>query len=440
MKLICHTSEAPLTDPVDIGVTGLAPGSRVTVSLTLTDEVGVEWRSEAMFQADTMGSVHSSTHPSLRGNYRGVDPHGLFWSAQPDRFESLVEDILAGQERTLMPVLDPLADLKWVVRAETDNGASKTATIMRQRVTKGVRQVSPPSPLQGLIFEPELWNGASVLVLGGSEGGLFPSRAALLAEAGFRTFALAYFQYPGSPDEGRDLPLEYFAKALSYLKETGDGRVGLIGISRGSEAAQLTTLKWPDLVDALVLWVPSHMINRGLDLAGGDDFQAEISAMWSYSGKPIPGVGFLEQDIEASKTANEAFATPYGRRYCEEFLRAWHAAPDAMRIPIEQYQGPVLSVAGAQDALWPSAYGAERITTARAAETGPREIVIYENAGHLIGTPNEPRPIPWLMHWSDGYMGIENGFCAYGGTREGAALAARQSWQTKTNFLLQTLC
>ncbi|MEM1390034.1 MAG: acyl-CoA thioesterase/bile acid-CoA:amino acid N-acyltransferase family protein [Pseudomonadota bacterium] len=440
MELICHTPEAPLTHPVDIGVTGLAPGSRLTVSLTLTDEVGVEWRSETMFQADTTGSVHSSTHPSMSGSYQGVDPHGLFWSAQPDRFESLVEDILAGQDRTLMPVLDPLADLKWVVRAEADSGASKTATIKRQHVAVGVRHVSPPSPLQGLIFEPQQWNGASVLVLGGSEGGLFPSRAALLAEAGFRTFALAYFQYPGCPDEGRDLPLEYFAKALSYLQETSDGRVGLIGISRGSEAAQLTALKWPDLVDALVLWVPSHMVNRGLDLAGGDDFQTEISAMWSYSDQSIPGVGFLNQDIEASKKANEAFATPYGRRYSEDFLRAWHTAPEEMRIPIEQYKGPILSVAGAQDALWPSSYGAEWITTARSAGTGPREIVIYENAGHLIGTPNEPRPIPWLMHWSDGYMGIENGFCAYGGTREGAALAARQSWQTKTNFLLQTLC
>ena len=66
-------------------------------------------------------------------------------------------------------------------------------------------------------------------------------------------------------------------------------------------------------------------------------------------------------------------------------------------------------------------------------------MAIYENAGHLIGPPNEPRPFPWLLHWSAGYMGIENGLCAYGGTREVAALAARQSRQTKTGFLLEQL-
>lgn len=439
MKLTCLTSDAPLTAPVDLEISGVRPGEAMQIELTLRDDNGVDWRSVGRFQADSEGRIHTGRHPSLGGDCSGVDPHGLFWGARPAGFETWVEDILAGQSRTLMPVLDPLSDLNWQVRVETANGDKAEAVLTRRRVAMGVRQYAPPAPLQGLVFEPEDWNGASVLVLGGSEGGLFPSRAALLAASGFRTLALAYFQHEGCPSEGRNLRLEYFEQALRYLQETGRGKTGLIGISRGSEAAQLTALKWPDLVDALLLWVPSHVVNRGLDLAGGDDFRRETSAMWSIGGEPIPGVGFLDEDVEATPLRDQDFATPSGRRYAEEFQRAWDAANERFRIPIEDYPGPILCVAGAQDALWPSAYGAERITEARSARTGTRQMAIYENAGHLIGTPNEPRPFPWLMHWSDGYMGIENGFCAYGGTREGAALAARQSWQAKTGFLKETL-
>lgn len=439
MKVACLTPDASLTASVDLEISKLQPRETVKIELTLQDDNGVDWRSVGQYQADAEGTVHTGRHPSLGGDYTGVDPHGLFWNARPAEPETLIEDILAEPSRTLMPVLDPLADLNWAVRVEAANEDTKKAALKRRRVVEGVKQHAPPAPLRGLVFEPEDWNGASVLVLGGSEGGLFPSRAALLAASGFRTLSLAYFQYEGRPREGRNLPLEYFEKALRYLLKTGRGKTGLIGISRGSEAAQLTALKWPDLVDALILWVPSHMINRGLDLVGGNDFRRETSAMWSVGGALIPGVGFLQEDIRATALRDRDFATPSGRRYAEEFRRAWDAAEDHFRIPIEDYEGPVLCVAGAQDALWPSAYGAERITQARSSITGEREIAIYENAGHLIGTPNEPRPFPWLMHWAGGYMGIENGFCAYGGTREGAALAARQSWQRKTAFLMDKL-
>ena len=125
-----------------------------------------------------------------------------------------------------MPALDPLADLKWAVRVEAANVGTQEASLTRRRVAEGVRQYAPPAPLQGLVFEPEDWNGASVLVLGGSEGGLFPSRAAPLAASGFRTFALAYFQHAGSPSEGPTLPPEYFDQDLRYLVETGLGQPG----------------------------------------------------------------------------------------------------------------------------------------------------------------------------------------------------------------------
>ncbi|MEL7454116.1 MAG: acyl-CoA thioester hydrolase/BAAT C-terminal domain-containing protein, partial [Pseudomonadota bacterium] len=385
------------------------------------------------------GDLSTDQHPALSGNYTGVDPCGLFWCAHPDGSSELPQRILNGDPVTLMPAIPPLAPYQWNVCVKTETKESAHAKLIRRRLMPAIEQSNPPAPLQGLVFEPEVPNGASVLVVGGSEGGVFPARAALLAAAGFRTYALAYFQHPGCPEIGQDLSLEYFRDALQWLKQSNNGPVGVIGVSRGSEAAQLTALQWPDLVDALVLWVPSHVVNRGLDLAGGADFRKEDSAMWSLQGKPIPGVGFLPGDINATAARDLDFPTLSGRRYAEEFRRAWAEAGAQYRIPIEDYAGPVLAIGGKEDALWPSALGAAEICSARGSETGPRELIRYDNAGHLIGTPNEPRPFPWLMHWSGGYMGVENGFCAYGGTREGAALAARDSWHRQVQFLVSHL-
>ncbi|MEO0881353.1 MAG: acyl-CoA thioesterase/bile acid-CoA:amino acid N-acyltransferase family protein [Pseudomonadota bacterium] len=439
MKVRCAAQDGPLFEPVGVVVSDLQPFEPITLSLSFRDDGGVLWASRATFAADHNGEVSTDTHPAQSGTYSGVDPHGLFWSAYPTNHETLLQDVLNGAPGTLAPAIEPLAPYCWHLTITTSSGSTTPLTIARRRKLTSTRELRPPSPMQGLLFEPDVPNGASVVVLGGSEGGVFPARAALLTASGFRTLALAYFQHDGLPDIDRNLPLEYFHSALQWLKSTSTGRIGLIGVSRGSEAAQLTALQWPELVDALILWVPSHMVNCGLDLAGGSDFRTEHSAMWTLSETPIKGVNFLEEDLQNTEISDHDFRTLNGRRYADEFERAWQAALDERRIPIENYKGPVLSIAGTEDALWPSALGAEEITSARTPQTGPRHLAIYDNAGHLIGTPNEPRPFPWLMHWHGGYMGIDNGFCAYGGTREGAALAARQSWKKQTDFLRKYL-
>ena len=156
--------------------------------------------------------------------------------------------------------------------------------------------------------------------------------------------------------------------------------------------------------------------------------------MWVLNGKDLPGIDHVPEDRAANESLKGDFSTLSGRRYRESYERAWSAAANsAQRIAIEHYPGPILAVAGRDDALWPADLGAKAIV---AASPNPASAaLVLDNAGHLIGTPNEPRPFPFLMQWGGGYMGLENGFCAYGGTREGAAIAARTSWLASIDFL-----
>jgi hypothetical protein len=74
-------------------------------------------------------------------------------------------------------------------------------------------------------FYGQFWKPAAgtaprpaVLVFGGSEGGLDDQMfGAALASAGYPTLDIAYFGEPGLPSTLKDIPLEYFARALRWL-------------------------------------------------------------------------------------------------------------------------------------------------------------------------------------------------------------------------------
>jgi hypothetical protein len=96
--------------------------------------------------------------------------------------------------------------------------------------------------LVGALFSPaSSETRPAVVVLGRSEGGLLGEGvAATLARRGYAALALAYFGTRSLPSELVEIPLEYFAGALRWLRsrpETDGDRVALMG---GSKAAS-----WP---------------------------------------------------------------------------------------------------------------------------------------------------------------------------------------------------
>ncbi|MEM7458547.1 MAG: acyl-CoA thioesterase/bile acid-CoA:amino acid N-acyltransferase family protein [Pseudomonadota bacterium] len=444
MRVELTSSDAPVGTPLGGRVFDCAPGALIEATSTLHDEGGEAWTARGVFTSDRSGVVDFAVAASLSGTFSGVDQDGLFWSAQPNSADTRLPDMLAGRvDGGLVPTVAPLAALVFEVAfRDTTTGNTEIRKVVRRRLAQNVRKSVLPAPLCGLLFEPETPNGAGVIVLGGSEGGVFPGRAALLAAEGFTTLALAYFAHPGRPDAAVELPMAYFGRALEWLSaREGISHTGIIGVSRGSEEAQLMVINAPNRIDCLIAWVPSHLIHRAIDLEAGQDFMTETRAMWSQDGHALEGIAFCAADVYDNRVQRADFQTPGGRRYRETFARAWQqTGAEAFRIPIERYGGPVLAVGGADDALWPSDVGAERVIDAARSRNEASDLLICPSAGHLIGTPGEPRPYPYVMHWGGGYMGIDNGFCAYGGTPEGAAIAARTSWKAALDFLHEHLC
>jgi len=103
--------------------------------------------------------------------------------------------------------------------------------------------------LVGALFLPSASAPCpAVIVLGGAGGGLSEGGAETLASEGFAALALAYFGIDRLPHELLEIPLEYFEKAIAWLRAqpgVDAERVAVVGNSKGGELALLLGATYP---------------------------------------------------------------------------------------------------------------------------------------------------------------------------------------------------
>ena len=376
--------------PVHVRVAGLATGEEVTISAQASDARGKVWRSQAQFTADGRGVVDLDRAQPRSGTYQGVDGMGLFWSMNPpdgDPDQAVYRD---PAQAVYYPAEGPSFTVDLTVAVGDRQLATRSLT--RQWLGKGVtvRALrSGTDQVAGVLALPPAGSAprVAVLAIGGSGGGVgMVTEAALLASHGYPALAVAYFRYPGRPDQLRNIPLEYFAAAARRLTtESGvrRGHVATMGYSRGTEPAMLVGAYFPELINGVVVYAPTSTVAPGLPSGG---------AAWTRAGRPI------------------AAGTP---------------------IPAERLDGPILLLAGDDDKVWSSARSVQELTDRLDAHhfDHPHQALVYPQAGHGVGTfPFQPAGTT-LIHPVTGRL------LASGGTRPGNAAARRGGWPKVLRFL-----
>jgi dienelactone hydrolase len=330
--------------PLRISVSGLDSGAQATIAASTVDRLGAQWSASARFTADSRGGIFVADQAPVSGDYSGIQPMGLFSSLHADSSSAL-------------PFYLPPAPTQTATLTVTSGSASATRTIVRELTHTGLTVIDTTVDQDGFDGEYYSQRGATsylpaVVVIGGSEGGLYFSAliARMLAAHGYPSLALAYFQAPGLPATLANIPLEYFTKALTWIRQqpgVDSSHVLVYGNSRGSEAALLLGANFPALVNGVVAVSPSNVVT---------------SSAWTLGGKPIP---FTSQ-------VNQPHPTD---------------TPSAV-IPVENIKGPFLLVCGGSDRVWSSCAFAKAIgATLDAARRGyPYTLLSYPQAGHGIGT------------------------------------------------------
>lgn len=246
--------------------------------------------------------------------------------------------------------------------------------------------------LSGVLFSPVGGVPAGgVVLIGGSEGGLHEHDAAVLAGEGFAVLALAYFGAPGVPPVLKDIPLEYFSRGVEFLLETGARRVGILGGSRGGEAALLVA-SHDRRVAAAVSVVGSGVVTQGIDYALGpvDVIMGTPTVAWTLGGEALPA---LPNQVSAEFAAAVATGGPVGLATQYGPLPTEPAALAEISIPVERGDAAILLIAGEHDAMWNSA-AYHAVTAARleaARHPRPWQHVVLPGAGHgIAGPPGDP--------------------------------------------------
>jgi pimeloyl-ACP methyl ester carboxylesterase len=417
---ITATPESPLLDQrLTIRIAGLNPNTTVRVSAKSQAQDSLTWRSEALFTADEHGQIDLEHQAPQSGSYDGIDGMGLFWSMRPDREPKAGDHLSFAIEDFSQPVITS-------IEVTGINGATAAASIERRYASAGVRNLTVHDPIVGTLYH----NDQSVplpgvLVVGGSDGGPgAPAVAMLLASHGFAALSLSYFGVPGLPPTLESIPIEYFRKALLWMRSQPriDSRsIAIYAESRGTEAALSTAASDPK-VSAVVARSPSFVFWSGVTKA-----HLPGKAAWTFQGQAQPyAANTIYPDFILTYLWDRATGTPV--RQTPLFLEdlAHTRQPDKIAIPVEQIHGPVLLLAGADDQIWPSTMMAERIM---------RRLRLYRHAyqDRSVTFVDVGHSIPYVYlptrgNWRDSPFAI-------GGSAEGMAKAQANAWPQILKFL-----
>ena len=282
------------------------------------------------------------------------------------------------------------------------------------------------------LYAPEGAEGLPVVViLHGAEGGTEAGDryGPILARLGYAAVGLPYY----SPDWGEygppqalpeiagsfvDIRVDQLADlrdALAAMPQADVERFGLLGASKGSEFALIAASRYP-WIDAVVAYTPTDVVWEGWGL---ETIEAEgTRSSFSFGGQALPFMpyrGFVEALLAPPGTAD--------LRAVHENGRADHPEREAeARIPVEDYAGALIVIAGDRDAQWNSADAARAIVASREAAGLETTALIYRKAGHDLVGDGGPRESP-----------------RSGGSPEADAAARADAWPRVVAFMAEAL-
>jgi dienelactone hydrolase len=422
---------------VAIVARGIRPGSKVTLTAETRDDLGRIWKSQADFLADGHGSVDVRTERAVDGTYRGVSPMGLFWSMLLAETAGAESSIFAKTNAEPNEVrISALLDDRAVSFSTLERIFLAPGTTSRDLSINGPDPNSAPVTIGRLFIPAGIARPPVVIVLSGSGGGFDVDKAAVLSRHGFATFALAYFGIDPLPSWLNRIPLEYFDSALAWLRaqpEIDAQRIGVLGVSRGSELALLVASSTPE-IGAVVAYAPSSVAWAA---SGPDKATGELIPCWTRGGKPVPFAPLpLRGFMWRSAFPVVAMKRPVlFRNLFRAGLRNRQAIEQAA-ITVENLRGPLLLVSGSDDHLWPAAEMSEAILARLKNKNFPHaaEHLHYPAAGHMLRYPFLP-----TTPRASSNKHLRGAKFSFGGNPEADAAAQEDAWRGAIAFFQKHL-
>jgi BAAT / Acyl-CoA thioester hydrolase C terminal len=343
-----------------------------------------------------------------RGSYRGVEPEGYLWS-MTETSEPPADLLPAGPDRryAIRFRLETQKDRSYSGELDRDFGFALVTT----------REVGMDG-IAGKLFQPRSKGrgGRAIVILSDADPPTFNiPMSYLLASRGHVVLSLAYFGTAGLPAELKDIPIEYFSRAIDVLRRDAIGdetKVVVLAFGRATEAAAMLALHRDD-VERIILVSPSSVLN-----ASGETGSGVEAAAWTLNGAPLAFMPRAANEEELMARQQP----PYKTRASFELRLARLTGDDPARIPFERIRSDVFLLACDGDDVWPS----DRMTRdilGEAGRNGRKNITgqILPGCGHDLSAPISPTT-------AREYVGPNGLLYSLGGTARSAWYGQRATW------------
>lgn len=418
-------NQAMIDQSLTIIFDGLNPEEVMQVTAECIDQHGTKWQSSARFKADIHGVIDVSKVAPLDGSYHSIDPMGLIWSMTPQN------------ERA--PFFYYEGDFfKVNFKAYRNNQLVFEKEVIRQFKEPDLKSIELSHDMVGTFYYRKGFEKKpGIVILSSSTGEVPRPLAQVLASHGYPVLALAYFQHGNLPKDLELIPLEYVHEAIQFVRAhpSCNGKIGLMGTSRGGELALLFGAYYPKEADIIIANVPSSVAYSSM-------INTKVAA-WTYQGEPIPFIkGFKKQWIAGLTLFKQipyhagSHQDPY--RITPVFLahKKWNWIQfKKAAIPVEKISCPLLLLSADQDQMWPSALYCQQVEERLKTKgsTIAYKHLCFKEAGHGIAFPYYPTyNMPYYNASIDKWFDL-------GGTAEGNAKANQEAWQAILTFIEEHL-
>ncbi len=186
-------------------------------------------------------------------------------------------------------------------------------------------------------------------------------------------------------------PLERIEKAIEWLKNNGNEKIGIAGASTTGTLALTAASYFPDITLTIAM-TPSDFIWQGFEQGEKDgcrEWPTEGESLFTYRGEPLPYMPFCYKhpdywnvmQTEAKRTGNMISS-----RKVFDDSEAAHPITEDEFIKIENIKGKLLMLGAADDCLWNAARYVKRAEERLQNKPHDCEVeaVAYEHGTHFV--------------------------------------------------------
>lgn len=226
-------------------------------------------------------------------------------------------------------------------------------------------------------------NRPTIILIGGGQWGDYWGQE--FAKSNYAGLSLPYYREEGLPQLMEEIPLEYFEKAILWLKEQPEvnpNKIIVMGASRNAELALLIASYFPMHIHGVIAYSPSSVSWSNTVLPFNSD---SVKPSWTFENQPVP---YIAMDKITGTPTSTIETLTYWKNGLLDSVAVSNAS-----IKVENIKGPILLFSGVEDEVWPSAMMSDMIENRIKMNNFhfDFENIKYENAGHLISSnPNNP--------------------------------------------------